>query len=754
MASFRFLLLAAVLVLAVTSFGQSGKPGQLRRPAIVTDAIEMRRLGDPSYFNNSPDFNVANFSPDGKRFIVILTKGDLKHNTNQYSILLFRTSRVFSALKPEVLLTMSSSSNREAIRNLKWLTDNETVAFIGENPGESPQAYTLNIRTKVLERMTEHPTPIVAFETSENGEEFIFEADPPTKRMTDSREVRRNGIVVTTQLLSQLLAGDCYSFVPTLREGEEVFVKARGKPSIRIPLDDVAGRITQLSVSPNGRYALIEAFVRHVPRGWQDYEDKFVHEYASEQQEGGNASLVRRYELLEVQSGRVTPLLDAPSGYNANAFAWAPDGRSVVVSGAFLPLDVPDPAERDRRKKNTYVVEIKLPSKSVVPISDKALRVMKWDRNSNRVFLVPSEESDLPSTVFEKTGSEWKEVPVPLPDRTEPNSQLKLTLEEDSNTPPKIYATGLETQRKMLLLDLNPQFGQLLFGKVEEISWNATDGHRVVGGLYLPPAYTAGTRYPLVIQTHGFSKNRFLIDGPWSSAFAAQPLAGKGIVVLQLQGPDPRLGRIANTPQEALYQMAEYEGAIDYLDARGLIDRSRVGIIGFSRTVYIVEYALTHSKYRFAAATVADGINGGYFSYVVNPTGSDERLNGGPPFGDTLALWLKNSPGFNLDKVHTPVRLEYYGSSATVLGGWEWFSILSRLRRPVDLIYLPHASHQLVKPWERLTSQQGNVDWFTFWLKGEEDHDPAKREQYARWHHFRDIKGQATANAAAEEELN
>jgi len=29
-------------------------------------------------------------------------------------------------------------------------------------------------------------------------------------------------------------------------------------------------------------------------------------------------------------------------------------------------------------------------------------------------------------------------------------------------------------------------------------------------------------------------------------------------------------------------------------------------------------------------------------------------------------------------------------------------------------------------------SQQGNVDWFRFWLKGEEDPDPAKAEQYAR----------------------
>jgi dipeptidyl aminopeptidase/acylaminoacyl peptidase len=324
-----------------------------------------------------------------------------------------------------------------------------------------------------------------------------------------------------------------------------------------------------------------------------------------------------------------------------------------------------------------------------------------------------------------------------------------VTLEEDSNTPPKIFAADPKTLQKVLLLDLNPQFDELGFGKVEEINWTATDGHPVKGGLYLPLGYTTGTRYPLVIQTHGFRKDRFLIDGPWSSAFAAQPLAGKGFVVLQLQAADEGLARVANTPQEGPYHMAEYEGAIDYLDEKGFIDRNRVGIIGFSRTVYTVEYALTHSKYRFAAATVADGINGGYFSYVVNPTGSDEKLNGGPPFGESLALWLKNSPGFNLDKVRTPMRIEYYGSSATALGGWEWFSVLSWLHRPVDLIYLPHAPHQLVKPWERMVSQQGNVDWFTFWLKNEEDPDPAKREQYIRWHQFRDIEEHRPPNEAS-----
>jgi hypothetical protein len=56
------------------------------------------------------------------------------------------------------------------------------------------------------------------------------------------------------------------------------------------------------------------------------------------------------------------------------------------------------------------------------------------------------------------------------------------------------------------------------------------------------------------------------------------------------------------------------------------------------------------------------------------------------------------------------------------------------------MIVLPHAPHLLVKPWERMVSQQGDVDWFTFWLQGYEDPDPAKRDQYTRWEHLRDLQ--------------
>jgi dipeptidyl aminopeptidase/acylaminoacyl peptidase len=246
---------------------------------------------------------------------------------------------------------------------------------------------------------------------------------------------------------------------------------------------------------------------------------------------------------------------------------------------------------------------------------------------------------------------------------------------------------------------------------------------------------------PLVIQTHGWNPERFWVNGPYSTAFAAQPLAGAGIIVLQVELETSSI----STREECDEEQSLYEGAIDYLNRLGMIDIDRVGVIGFSRTGLTVKCTLVRSKYHFAAATVADGSDGGYFAYLASLNSfpqvslDSERVNAGTPFGDGLSKWLRNSPGFNLEEVNTPIRLEANGA-ASLLYAWEWFTGLLRLNKPIELIYQPDADHVLVKPSEWLTSEQGNVDWFVFWLKGAEDTSPSKAGQYARWRELRKLE--------------
>ena len=60
-----------------------------------------------------------------------------------------------------------------------------------------------------------------------------------------------------------------------------------------------------------------------------------------------------------------------------------------------------------------------------------------------------------------------------------------------------------------------------------------------------------------------------------------------------------------------------------------------------------------------------------------------------------------------------PLRIE---TTAWLPAWWDVYALLRRAGMPADYVSYPDGDHSLVKPLERLTSQQGSVDWFGFWL--------------------------------------
>jgi hypothetical protein len=67
----------------------------------------------------------------------------------------------------------------------------------------------------------------------------------------------------------------------------------------------------------------------------------------------------------------------------------------------------------------------------------------------------------------------------------------------------------------------------------------------------------------------------------------------------------------------------------------------------------------TATSLRIKAASITDGIVGDYLQYILfndnNSHGEANAMVGAPRFGEGLQLWLKRSPGFNLDKVTAPL---------------------------------------------------------------------------------------------------
>jgi dipeptidyl aminopeptidase/acylaminoacyl peptidase len=763
-----FIGCAALCVTAQTPTPAGRDSAISKRPVRVADVIGMTQIGDRSYLDVfTRKGNVAQFSPDGSKFAFVTQKGDLKSDTVEFSLLIFKTADAFSSPHAEVAATFAASSNREAITDLTWLADNDTIVFLGERPGEHPQIYRVNTTTKKLTQLTSHPTSVLQYSMTARGESFVYLADAARPAVVIDREMLRRGFPVTSQSLS-----DIYSAGQpvTPDSSREIFAKT---PQMDMPqrIGGVLGasellNSNKLSISPNGKYATVVTFNLAPPALWNEYKPGFrITSTATSCSMTDALSCPMQYLLLDLEKKTAEPLMNAPvlNSMNGSGLSTWTQGNSLLLVNAFLPLDSVDAKEREDRRTRIYAAEVILPEKKVLEI---AQRLTPFDAFSihpgsqvNQFVTHSYNPVHGPALEFYRdSGGGWK-ITEASPAVTEPADRLSVTLDQDMNSPPKLVANDPNTKRRAVLFDLNPQFAQLTFGHVEVFQWKTPEGRSAVGSLYFPPDYMVGKRYPLVIQTHGFSRDRFWPDGPFTTTNAAQPLANRGFIVLQMAMGNPEdkasldeFARMMTSPMEGTYCTAFFESAVDELDRRGLVDPSRVGLSGFSRTEYHVLYALTHSDHHFAAAVVADGVTYGYVHCVFYAASHNSSIckdkNGGFPYGDTLAGWAREAPTFRLNKIEAPLLLQ---AILAPLGELEILAGLRWLKKPVEMLnFYPEGEHVLVRPQQRLLSQGSVVDWYCFWLKGEEDPDPAKAEQYARWRKMKQERDHKTMQAGSQ----
>jgi len=318
-------------------------------------------------------------------------------------------------------------------------------------------------------------------------------------------------------------------------------------------------------------------------------------------------------------------------------------------------------------------------------------------------------------------------------------ANLEIRVRQGLNDPPVLFATDSKTHVSRVIWDPNPQLNDIELGKATVYRWKDRDGRDWRGGLFKPVPYEAGRRYPLVIQTHGFSETEFIPSGIYPTAFAARALAGAGLVVLQVHDCD-----IRGTSEEGPCNVVGYEAAVSELVKDGLVDPERIGIIGFSRTCFYVMEALTTSTLHVKAAPITDGVMGNYLQYMTTVDVAEfsddaDAIVGSRPFAEGLQQWTRRSPLFNMDKVGAALQVVAEGRSDLTFM-WEPSAAMRYLHKPVDLILLNNDQHILSNPAARLASQGGSVDWFRFWLQDYEDPDPAKAEQYVRWRELRKLR--------------
>jgi dipeptidyl aminopeptidase/acylaminoacyl peptidase len=742
-----------------------------QRPFTQADSIEMTSIADPDYWHhNQSAGRVGHYSPDGTNLVVTLRKGNLAEGTTEYSMLLYRTAELLQDPLPEPrnVLSMASATNQEIFAALRWLGDNRTVMFLGEKPGEARQVFSFDVESGALKQRTHAATDVLSYTASADGARILYVTEEPAKSIWND-ETRRNGLVVTDEHLADLVAG---RVLPMPNQGALYVASDRaGDPPRHLEPEDRLNASFAPLTSPDGRLALVRVFAPRLPLYWYEYTDPILKGgFPVEPLKPGETSNITQFVIVDLDTGEVRSRVDAPQPYTVGGVEakWAPDGGSVLITLLYLPVEGVSGEERQRRLTGPFTAEVDVATGHTQPLAPESLlatsRIERWDAASETVVLARQVLGGGGERAwFRKQGDGWQEV------ESAPGGPglAELKLEEGLNQPPHIVLIDPDSGKVRELLDLNPRFGDLTLARQEEIAWRTTNGspngspnsNLVRGALYYPTRYEKGKRYPLVIQTHGYKRDMFAADGVFFTANAAQALANAGIMVLQAWDfPEANnealwLEWVANNISNVglhQFEQAVYEGAVDHLDSTGLIDRTKVGLIGFSFTAWSVKYALTHPNegYHFAAAAESDGFDGGYFNYIAHGNSASlnqqfEQSAGGTPWGDGLATWLQEAPGFNIDKVSTPIRMIPLRAES-LLNDWEWFVLLKRMGKPAELVLIEDGTHTLVKPWDRMVASGGNVDWFRFWLLDEVDPAPEKEAQYARWRELRMLQCQNT----------
>jgi dipeptidyl aminopeptidase/acylaminoacyl peptidase len=761
---------------------------QAQHPFSVRDSIELTTFNEPS--EQEHDAKTI-FSPDGKHLLIVTSRGLIRSNQIESILWVYDTAavRLFvnqhggpERIKPRRILSVvgipeafDSDAYGALITDPRWASDSRHVYFLRQIAGGYEELCEVDTHNTAVRRLTPRGYDVQQFAAAGNTIAATISRSPIKGYSgvdAAGDVINEDARAVTGLPLVKILFPDRGDRRHEIRDVRLWIAKqgATGRILLGESSQRDTGVIDMLSISPKGKLIARLLPVTSVPDSWADYEPLPIlpglriipndTEYVSPR----NIMRLKSYAVLDPQTGKERFRVNAPNsrplGFGIlDKAVWSADESRLLLTNTFLPLKGATQEERAQRLRSCVVADVELPSQEVRCVSfshyltsgshDLArppwLGDASFGKDKDEVVLRYRGSSGKNLERYQLHGDHWvledpAGVDTDSPDQVSlkgtPANGIQITLRQDLNSSPVLWATDTWNHHAKPLWDPNPQLAGMKLGEASVYRWKDADGVEWTGGLIKPVDYTPGERYPLVIQTHGFSGGMFkeVTDGAFPTAMAARPLTSAGIMVLQV--PDDR-GREFTTSAEAQRHVEGFRSAIAQLTSEGLIDPKRVGVIGFSRTCWYVESALIEYPDLFSAATIADGVDESYVQYRLFAQeaaswGEEfEKINQAKPIGEGLQQWFTHAPDFHLDRVKTPLRIEALGPRSILLE-WEIYSSLQQQGKPVDLIYIPDGQHVLQKPLERLASQQGNVDWFRFWLGGSHGKDLNELAHYHR----------------------
>jgi dipeptidyl aminopeptidase/acylaminoacyl peptidase len=293
----------------------------------------------------------------------------------------------------------------------------------------------------------------------------------------------------------------------------------------------------------------------------------------------------------------------------------------------------------------------------------------------------------------------------------------------------EVFVSSVKDFAPRYLTDVAAQWTNFKLTTKEKIEWKSADGTSIQGVLIKPADFDASRKYPLLVVIHG---GPTAMDNLVESAdryYPVERFAAKGALILKVNyrgsaGYGEKF-RSLNVRNLGVGDYEDVISGVDYLIGKGMVDKERVGSMGWSEGGYISAFITCFSD-RFKAVSVGAGISD-WMTYYVNTDihpFTRQYLKATP--WDDPAIYQKTSPITYVNRAKTPTLIQQGDQDKRVPppNSFELYQALKDRGVPVKFILYKGFGHPINKPKQQRAVMEHNYDWFAKYIWGE-DTQPA-----------------------------
>ncbi|SHH71409.1 Dipeptidyl aminopeptidase/acylaminoacyl peptidase [Clostridium collagenovorans DSM 3089] len=275
------------------------------------------------------------------------------------------------------------------------------------------------------------------------------------------------------------------------------------------------------------------------------------------------------------------------------------------------------------------------------------------------------------------------------------------------------------------ITDINDIFKDKLKSTRKVISWKSSDSLEIEGVLSTPVDFDPNKKYPLLVLVHGGPEwSAFPVhSGCFNEKYPVEQFIEKGFIVLEpnYRGSSGYGNEFLNANYRNL-GIGDYTDLISGVDSlidKGIVDKNKVGVMGWSQGGYISAFCSTYSN-RFKAISVGGGASDWTTYYIsTDIPHSISMFLGDTPWNDPV-IYAKTSPMTYIKSACTPTLIQH-GESDTgvpVINAYKLYQGLKDMNIDSELVVFK-MGYSPENPNVTKAIMKQNLMWFSHYILGE-----------------------------------